>query len=192
MPGKPSLRRPLALVHHAGAGQVVVLGVLGDRDAEVPRVEEGAAHQLGVPDRQAVVRDRHRAGAHHLADLGQALPRQPLRHRADRVDARPAGAPRLGDDVLGHRPVVVDRIGVGHAGDAGEAARRRRPRAALDRLLVLLPRLAQVDVDVDEAGADDAAGGVEGAHPAGGLDAAADLGDLAVLDQQVRRLVEAL
>ena len=47
--------------------------------------------------------------------------------------------------------VIVDRIGVRHARDRGEAAGNRRRRAGRDRLLVLLARLAQMHVDVDQA-----------------------------------------
>ena len=42
--------------------------------------------------------------------------------------------------------------GVRHAGDRGEAAGDRRRGAGRDRLLVLLPRLAQVHVHVDQPG----------------------------------------
>ena len=46
--------------------------------------------------------------------------------------------------------VVVHRRRIRHAGDSREAARHRRQRAGGDRLLVLLPGLAQVHVHVDE------------------------------------------
>ena len=55
------------------------------------------------------------------------------------------------------------RLGVGHAGDRGDAAGQRRRGAGGDRLVLLAARLAQVDVHVDQAGADDLAGGVDGA-----------------------------
>ena len=50
-------------------------------------------------------------------------------------------------------------LGIAHT--AREAAGRRGHRAGGDRLDVLLPRLAQVHVQVDEAGRHDLAGGVE-------------------------------
>ena len=70
--------RPLALVHHALAGEGQVLGVLHDRQAEVLGVEQRAAHQLGVRDRPAVVGDGDRAGPRQLSHLGQLLAREPL------------------------------------------------------------------------------------------------------------------
>ena len=68
-----------------------------------------------------------------------------------------------------HDAGAVDgRRGVGHGDDGRVAAERRASGAGLDGLGLLLARLAQVAVDVDEAGADDAAGGVEGAVGAEG------------------------
>ena len=85
-----------------------------------------------------------------------------------------------------HRRVVVDRIGVRHARDGREAAGDGRRRAGRDRLLVLLPRLAQVHVHVDEPGRHDAA------TPAARRRArrrpgrfAADARDAAAVDQDV-------
>ena len=50
------------------------------------------------------------------------------------------------------RALAVDgRIGVGHAGDRGEAAGHGRGRAAGDGLVFLEARLAEVDVHVDQA-----------------------------------------
>ena len=82
-----------------------------------------------------------------MAPIGQ--------HAHDRRLARPP------HDEVGHRAAVVGRIGVGHAADGGEAARRRRPRARGDVLFVLVPGLAQVHVQVDEAGRDHLAAAVD-------------------------------
>src|SRR5690606_9980703 len=77
------------------------------------------------------------------------------------------------------------RVGVGHAGDAGEAAEGGGADAGLDRLLVLLPRLAEVDVHVEPAGRDRLAARVVDADAVLGLDAVGDAGDAAVPDEQV-------
>ena len=69
-------------------------------------------------------------------------------------------------------------IGVGHGEDARVAAERGGPGAGLDGLGLLLARLAEVAVEVDEAGADHAAAGVEGAV---GREVGADAGDAAVV-----------
>ena len=67
---------------------------------------------------------------------------------------------------------------------AREAARRRGAPARGDVLLVLLARLAQVRVQVDEARRDPAARGVD-ALGAGRREVAADRDDAPVLDQHV-------
>ena len=67
------------------------------------------------------------------------------------------------EHLAGHRGRVDGRDGVGHGEDARVAADRGAAGAGLDGLGLLLARLAQVGVDVDEAGAHDAAAGVE--HP---------------------------
>jgi uncharacterized Zn-binding protein involved in type VI secretion len=60
----------------------------------------------------------------------------------------------------------------------GEAAERGRPGAGLDGLGVLAARLAQVGVQVDEAGQRDQAGGVDPSAPTASVAApAARLGD---------------
>ena len=64
--------------------------------------------------------------------------------------------------------------------------------AGRDRLLVLLSRLAQVDVDVDQAGGDDHAGRDLEHLGAVRRQVATDTADGAVLDQDVERAVPAV
>ena len=186
-------RRRVALVHDAAAGEAEVLGVLHHRQAVVLGVEQRAAHQLGVHHRLAVVGDRHRAGGGHLADLRQLLPLEPFRHRADRIDAGEAVTLRLAADVLRDRAVIV-RTGTVFA--MQQTAVKPPAAAAIvpgaHRLLVLLPRLAQVDVDVDEAGRDDEAGGVDDLGVLGHGETLLQPRHLAVLDQHVDEGVEVL
>ena len=110
---------------------------------------------------QPVVADRHRARRFHGADGRQFLARAPLGDGADgkHVDQRLAARPL--HDVAGHHGAIVHRLGVRHAADGGEPARRRRPRPALDGLGVLETRLAQMHVHVDEARRHDHPRGVE-------------------------------
>ena len=79
-------------------------------------------------------------------------------------------------------------LGVGHRHDARVAAQRGRTRPGLDRLGFLLARLAEVGVQVDEAGRDDAARGVEHGLALGRLQRVADLDDDAVVDRGRRRV----
>ncbi len=160
-PPEPEVRRHEALVHHAALAERGVLGVRDDRATERLRVLERPAEEGRVHHRPPVVGVRDAAGLGQLPELRQLPPREPARHRADGVHAHDAPGPRLREDVVRHGAGVVDRLRVGHARDRGEPARRRRPGAARDRLLVLLPRLPEVDVDVDESGGD---------HPPPGVD----------------------
>src|SRR5437763_736467 len=127
-----------------------------------------------------------------LRQLGQLLAPEVLRHGPDRVDGDDALDPRLRQDVVGDGAVVVDGHGVGHAGGRGEASRRRRAGARRDRLLVLVPGFAQVDVDVDEARADDLAPGVHELGAGRRGEALADTLDLPVGDEDVLDGVDAV
>ena len=123
---------------------------------------ERPAHQRGRGDRRPVVGEGDRAAGDELAELGQLLPLASLADGADGIDVglpRPLG---LEDDELGGR-LGVDR----RACVLGMQATEVTPpaRAALgaggDRLVLLVARLAEVDVDVDQARADDHAPGVD-------------------------------
>ena len=150
--------RAIALVHDAAGGQRRVLAVVDDRYPEHRRVLESPPHEERVGNRMPIVGDPDAAGLAERADLGHPLPPRAHRHRADRMDPGEPCVGRLADDLLGDADMVVDRIGVRHAGRRGESARHRGGHAARDRLLVLLPRLPKVDVHVDEAGTDDESG----------------------------------
>ena len=107
-----------------------------------------------------VVGDGDHAGVLERADRREFLPGEALGDRAGGEDVdlgQSLGA------VLNqrHRAGVVDRrAGVGHADDSGETAPRRRRRAGADGLLGRLARLAKVNVNVDQPGADNLAGDV--------------------------------
>ncbi len=182
----------VALVRDAIALERRILAVVDDRHAEHAGVLERAPHQQRRRDRPAVVGERDAAGGLLLAELGELLALRPERDRADRIHARQLRFGRLLEDELRDPGVVVDRVGVRHARDRRESAGDRRRRAGGDRLLVLLPRLAQVHVDVDEArGHDPAARHFE---DLGALDrqVLADARDHAVLDQDIELAVPAI
>ena len=148
---QPQQRRRRALVGDPAVGEGGVLAVVDDRHAAHGGVLEGAPHQDRVGHGAPRVGDGNASGVAQLADGREPPPRPPLGHRPDRVDPREARLGRLREDEAGHAGLVVRGLGVGQAGDRGEAAGngRRDPRG--DRLLVLGPGLAQVDVHVDEA-----------------------------------------
>ena len=132
----------------------------------------------GVGDALAVVGEHPhpRGGVGHRAELGEPLAGQPDGDRADRVDVAVAGLAAEPPDLLDDAGGVGDRVGVGHRVDGGEAAQRGGPGAGLDGLGVLAARLAQVGVQVDQAGQRDQAVGVDDLG-AVRRQAGADLGD---------------
>ena len=186
---QPQSRRDRTLVHHPGAAQIGVLGVLDHRNIVMLSVHQRPAHELRVHHRQTVVRDPPGSRPDHLSDPSQGLALETSTDRSDRIDASEATATRFTDDVLGHRAVVVYRIGIRHAGDRGESTRRRTSGSRPDRLFVLLTRLTQVDVDVDQPRGDHQAGGVD--H-LGSLRLQAGLhgGHCSVFDQDVEEPVD--
>ena len=149
---EPEPRAHEPFVHRAAVGERRLLAVVGHRDAEGARVLERGAHQVRAHHRLAVVAHRHRAGAHHLAELGErARPSGPPRSRRSGRRAPRRRRCACANDEPDRRLVVGDRIGVRHGADGGESAGGRRARAGGDRLHVLAARLAQVAVHVDES-----------------------------------------
>ena len=86
---------------------------------------------------------------------------EPDGDRADRPHVAVAGRLAEVPDLLDHTGRVGDRVGVGHRVDRGEATACGRARAGLDRLGVLAAGLAQVGVQVDQAGQGDQPVGVD-------------------------------
>src|SRR6266849_4514193 len=133
--------------------------MIGHRDLEGARILERGAHEVARDDGPAVVGNRHRAGAHHLTELGEPLYLLTDRDGADRMHAREPGAHRL---------------------TYGEPARRGGPGAAGDRLDVLVARLSQVDVYVHEARGHDVAPHVPHLGIVGSAEPRPDRGALAI------------
>ena len=156
------------------------------RQVEHGTILQGAAHQVGVHYRPTVIGDRYSAFCGHLANLGQFFALEPFRERTDRQHPRQVRRPRSLDNVAGDRAVVVDRVGVGHAGDGGEPTGHCRLGAGQHGLFVLVAGLAQVDMHIDEARGHDQAAGVN-ARVSGREKAAGsvDPANQTVLDQQV-------
>ncbi len=88
-------------------------------------------------------------GLRHARQVGGLRAGPPDRRGADHPD--PAGAVR-GRPVGDRRRRVEGRFGVRHRADRREPTARRRPSAARDRLGGLAARLAEVGVEVAQAG----------------------------------------
>ena len=174
-----------ALVDLAGVDQALVLAVVHDGAAELYGVVHDAAHHAGVLDAAAVVGEGHGAVGAHVAHLGEHLALEAAGARAGHVHAAHAGRGGAVADELDAGGGVGDGVGVGHADDVGEAAVHRGAAAGGDVLLVLEAGLPQVDVDVDQAGHEHAAGGVAHAGALRGGEALTHGGDAAALNEHV-------
>jgi hypothetical protein len=178
---------PVAFVHHAIGDDGIILAVVEHREVEHLCVFEGAAHELVVLDAMPVVRDGDDAGAFEGADGGEflALEADADGPRDEDVDLGLALA-LFADQGDGAR-VIDGRGRIGHAEDGREAAAGGGGGAGGDGFLGGLAGFAEVDVEVDEAGGDDFAGGIEaragGSGVGGGL--GADASDLAFEDEQI-------
>ena len=87
--------------------------------------------------------------------------------------------------VVGDHRRVGDGIGVGHREDRGEPAERSCRRAGFDVLGVFATRLAQVGVQVHEAGQQHLPAHVDDLGVTGHLQPSPDRGDLSVVDLDV-------
>ena len=140
-----------------GAGRLLgVLRMVDHRQAEHPGIEQRAPQERTGPDRRAVVGEADDAGIGELADRREGLAHAADAHGAIRQDRHRrtggrSGRPHPRDDPR----LVGGRRRVRHRADGREAAVRRRREPGRDRLGVLVAGLAEVDVEVDEAGRHD-------------------------------------
>jgi hypothetical protein len=148
---QPDPRRDGTLVHESAVGEIDVLRVGRHRHLERSSVLECAAHQQRVDNRSAVVGDRHRTRANHLADLGELLSEAALGDRSDRIDPREADLRRPLPDEPCYRRIVVDRVGVGHTADRSETARDGRPTPGLEPPPTLQHRRSRRHQDLPDA-----------------------------------------
>lgn len=177
--------RPFAFVHVPAHGQGFVLAVPGEHDTESRCVFERPPHEPVVLDTPAVVGEQAHAECGHLANGRELL--------AGTVDGDGAGHPHVGEtglateqhDLTDHCCVVDGRLGVRHGDNGREPAEGGSPRAGLDRLGLLAAGLAQVGVEVDQAGSHHAAPGVEHLVAVAGGEVGPDGGDASAADRDV-------
>ena len=124
------------------------------------RCGQHLVHDGVVQNRLAIITDGDSARGFERAVLWDCFPQAAARSGGNGEDAHHCTA------IWGLHPAcdlggVVDRRGVGHGANTGEAARCRRRCACGDGFFVALARLAQVYVNVHQAWGDDETPGVE-------------------------------
>lgn len=174
-----------AVVEGAGAGELRHLAVGGEEHAELRGVLHGAVEQGGVGGGVAVVGEHFHPGGAHAVDARHFLALAAFRDAAGGEDGdagvAAAGFEHGGDGGTG----IEGGGGVGHHHQAGDAAVDRGLGAGGDVFLVLTAGLAEMDVGVEKAGAEDAVLAVD--HPciAGIGEAGGYFVDDSVADQDV-------
>jgi hypothetical protein len=171
----------------APASRARIASRLGDEDAQAGGVLQGTAHDQRIVDTVAVVAEQPhpaRTGRHH-AHLGELPALQADGDRADRVHVDEADLPPGAVDVVGDRRIVGDGIGVGHREYRGVATPGGRGRPGRNGLGVLPAGLAQVGVQIDEAGQHHCAATLDDLGTGGHREIRADLGNLLADDPDV-------
>ena len=183
--GEAHARGHLAVVGVAATAEEGGDGLQPDAEVEGGGVLQ-RAHQHGVVDDGHVgLGEGHAARFDQLGHLRQALALEAQGERAHRVDV---GAIELlgavGEHL--HQAGFVQRwVGVGRNGQAGDAAGHRRFHLGLERGAVFEAGFAQARGEIDEAGGDHQAAGVDGAFGVETVGGAAQRDDLALGDIDV-------
>jgi len=173
-------------VHHGTLGERSHFAVLSEHDAQRLRVLQRSTHQLRVLYAVAVVGEQVHAGRRQLAVGGELLAGTADGDAARRQHLAQPGLAALGANEVDHGHAVLCGVGVGHRDDGGEPSEGRCSASGLDGLRLFLARLAEVHVQVDEAGGDDALRGIEhGVADEPRPGAVAHCDDVPVLDGEV-------
>ena len=150
-----------ALAHGAAIEQLRLLAMVDDGQAECGAVAERLPHEVGVGERVAVVGEADRAGLGELAHLRQLTAAAALGDAANREHTHRAFLAGLAQHELDDGGAVDGRVGVWHGADGGETAPRGGPRTGSYGLFVLVARLTEVAMEVDEPRGDDQAASLD-------------------------------
>ena len=184
---EPEHGAPETLVHDPIAHQRVVLAMIHQGQVEHGGILERASHQFVVLHAMTVVGDGHHPGLGQQPDRRQFLTRQSPADRTGHMDIHARLAGRLLAN-QGHGSGVIDRrCSVRHADHRGKPSPRGRHRAGRDGFLGGLPRFAQVDMGIEEAGAYDLARCIQplDLRRGTGRCLGTERGDASLADQQI-------
>src|SRR5579862_4404771 len=132
-----------------------------DGKIERAAVVHDLAGEFCGSDGLAVIGYSDDAGVFHRGNFGDSFALAADAGGADRPYADAGGSFDAIENEARDAGVVVHRPGVGHAAHGGEAAASRGTRAGFDSLGRFLSRFAKMGVEVNEAGSNDEAAGVE-------------------------------
>ncbi|MNN11953.1 hypothetical protein D3C81_1249280 [compost metagenome] len=180
-----------AFVGEAALGQVAVLGVEDHRQVEGCRVLQGACQGAVVAKGFQAVAECHAASVAQGNQLCQLFAFQAFAQGADREHFAVPGFAGAVEDQLGHCRGVQHRLGLRRAAQAGDAASGRSAGFAGDAAFAAVTRLAQGNVEVDQAGGGDQACCIDAACRAEASRRCAHGDNLAGINVQVSGLVQA-
>ena len=175
-----------ALVHAAFAAEFLHFAMAGEGDVELAGVFHGTTENLRIIDGETVVGEHHGSGGLHAGDAREFLAFAAFGDRSCGVNAgADAGAAGAFEHAAHDARVVDGGRGVWHHDEAGDASIDGRLGAGGDVFFVLLAGFAGMDVDVEEAGKQDAAGAVDDLTIADAYDFRSHADDFISLDEHV-------
>ena len=186
----PEAGGDLAGVHGGVFGEGEFLAVLHERFAGLSDCLEDGPHHRGGFDDISIVAKTDGSGLITEGDLGELLPLASLGRGGDAEDSAASYPIRFGCDVLDNLGRIEAWDGIGHAADSGESAGGCGFGSRFDVFFVGLPRIAEVDMRVDEPWGEDFAGGIDDTISGFVGDAGLDGLDDALGDEHIADLVE--
>ena len=135
--------------------------MLCDRHAKRCAHGEGLAHDLCVHHRQAIVGEAASAGLDQHRHFGEFLALLAFGDGGVGADIDVARFNRALLQEGEYGDVVDHGFGVGHGGNGGDAATGSGHRAGLNRFFVFLTRLAEMHLDIEQAGAEHIAAAID-------------------------------
>ena len=180
---KPRHGADASLVDLSALEEAYLLRVLHDARQTLAGVEQSEAQKVARRDGRTVVGEEYRSGFRHLFHLADFLAFALLADAARGQYARGLRRRAVAQHVLDERGLGDCGLRVRHRDERRKAARGSRHRSALEVLVPLEPRVAEVRVQVDEARRKQASVALDHLGVRA-LKARADFRDFAVLDEE--------
>ena len=138
------------LVYDALSSQLLVLTVIKHRNSGLHCLPHCPFHQRCILNRPAVLGYGRCAGIRKSGDVGELFPLLTLCDRADLHHMDRGERRALEPHIIQLVWIVDNRFRVGHRANRRESAAGCCLRACPDILLVCLPRIAQMDMEIDK------------------------------------------